>query len=149
MNNLPEIRDIQLPDGVSVFPLAYGWWIIMAALILALLSLKVFFWVLKTSRKHYALKQLKNINSGNQIDEAIRISELLRRICAVKYKQASALYGQEWIDFLNQHSTQKLSDEEAELLLFAPFMKQGDTKDILQNTTALKDFCKKWIGANL
>ena len=24
MNNLPEIRDIQIPDGVSFFPVAYG-----------------------------------------------------------------------------------------------------------------------------
>lgn len=23
MNNLPEIRDIQIPDGVSFFPVAY------------------------------------------------------------------------------------------------------------------------------
>lgn len=149
MNNLPEIRDIQLPDGVSVFPLAYGWWIILAAIILALLFLKAFFWISKTSRKHYALRQLKNINADNYIDEAIQVSELLRRICAVKYKYASALYGQEWIDFLNQHSTQKLSDEEAKLLLFAPFMKQENQKDFSQNSTALKDFCKKWIGANL
>ena len=27
MDNLPELRDIHLPsDGVSIFPLAYGWW---------------------------------------------------------------------------------------------------------------------------
>ena len=31
MNNLPEIRDIQIPDGVSFFPVAYGWWVVLAA----------------------------------------------------------------------------------------------------------------------
>ena len=32
-NNLPELRDIHLPDGVSAFPPAYGWWVILATII--------------------------------------------------------------------------------------------------------------------
>lgn len=28
MDNLPELRDIHVPDGVSAFPPAYGWWVV-------------------------------------------------------------------------------------------------------------------------
>ena len=40
-DNLPELRDIHLPDGVSAFPLAYGWWVIGLSIIGAIVLIKV------------------------------------------------------------------------------------------------------------
>ena len=55
MDNLPELRDIHLPtDGVSFFPLAYGWWGLLLLIVLLLVGIKVFFWLRKTSKKVYA-----------------------------------------------------------------------------------------------
>ena len=34
MDNLPNLRDIHIPDGVSAFPPAYGWWVMLLALLL-------------------------------------------------------------------------------------------------------------------
>ena len=34
MDNLPELRDIHLPEGVSAFPPAYGWWVILFGVLL-------------------------------------------------------------------------------------------------------------------
>ncbi|MBO5441721.1 MAG: DUF4381 domain-containing protein [Alphaproteobacteria bacterium] len=149
MNNLPEIRDIYIPDGVSFFPIAYGWWVLLIGSFLLFFMIKLLLLGIKKSKKHYALKTLKNINIANPVTAAIEMSELLRRICTVKYKEAAALYGQEWIDFLNKHTEDKLSGDEAKLLMYAPFMKEQN--NTFNETVAenLKAFCKNWIGANL
>ena len=48
--NLPELRDIHLPEGVSAFPPAYGWWVILGGILLLLLLTELFL-----SKKRYAL----------------------------------------------------------------------------------------------
>lgn len=149
MNNLPEIHDIYIPDGVSVFPLAYGWWIIFIGAICLLILFKFISWSIKTSKKYYALNKLKKIEVESPVEAAIKISELLRRICNVKFKTASVLYGDEWIAFLNEHANQKLSEKPAKLLVYAPFMDKKDKLYSTQTASELKEFCKNWIGANL
>lgn len=149
MDNIPEIRDIHIPDGVSIFPLAYGWWIILIGLVCLFLIVKLLIWGIKTSKKYYALNKLKKISVSNPIIGAVQISELLRRICHVKFKTALALYGSEWIDFLNQHSSVKLTDDSAKLLIYAPFMDQESTSYSQQTAENLKAFCRQWIGENL
>ena len=92
---------------------------------------------------------LNEITMENPITAAIKISELLKRICISKYKNASVLYGKEWIDFLNSHTTLKLTSTTANLLIYAPFI--GKTNNIYTATEVeeLKHFTKIWIGENL
>lgn len=148
MNNLPDIKDIQIPDGVSIFPLAYGWWIILGALLLCLFSFWFILKIIRASRKYYALKTLSNITIENPIAAAIAISNLLKRICLFKYKEAKTLYGKDWISFLNKHSKCALDDNAANLLMFAPFMNDNKTYS-QKDASSLKDFAKNWIGVNL
>lgn len=149
MDNLPEIRDIHIPDGVSLFPIAYGWWFILLGIICTVLLIKLIALAIRTSKRIYALKQLKNINTDNPVVAAIKFSELLRRICHFKFKEASALYGDDWIKFLNDHSSHKITDDCAKLLVYAPFMNSEDKSYSPQTAEELKAFCKYWIGANL
>ena len=149
MDNLPEIRDIHIPEGVSLFPIAYGWWFILLGLIGAIILIKLIALTIRTSKKIYALKQLKNINTDKPVVAAIKFSELLRRICHFKFKDASALYGEDWIKFLNDHTSHKIADDCAKLLIYAPFMNIDDKSYSSQTAEKLKTFCKYWIGANL
>ncbi len=149
MDNLPEIRDIHIPDGVSIFPLAYGWWVILAALAAAAIAARFILWAYQTSKKNYALKQLKQIDIAAPVKAAMEMSELLRRICNVKYKNASALYGREWIVFLEKHSAANLSAKAEELLLQAPFMQPNNKSYSIEDAQELQDFCESFIGANL
>ena len=139
MNNLPEIRDIQIPDGVSFFPVAYGWWVVLAAGVFAFMIIKIILKLRRISKRRYAFKELEEI------------SELLRRICILKYPEASSYYGEKWIDFLNQHTPSPLSPQAAKLLKFAPFMNGSENSRtyVPQDAESLKDFCRKWIGENL
>lgn len=149
MNNLPEIHDIYIPEGVSFFPIAYGWWIILGGLVALVLLVKFLLWGIKTSKKYYALRKLKKIEISSPVSAAVQMSELLRRICHVKYKEASTLYGEIWIDFLNEHSHNKISGDTAKLLIFAPFMDKTNKKYSQATAVELRDFCQHWIGENL
>ena len=39
--NLPELRDIHLPEGVSAFPPAYGWWVILGGMRINKISFRI------------------------------------------------------------------------------------------------------------
>ena len=149
MNDVPKIKDIYIPDSVSFLPLAYGWWVILAVIIFSFLLFILFLWINKTSKKYFALNQLKKININSPVIAAVQMSDLLRRICHLKFKSASSLYGKEWIDFLNDHSTKKISGDVANLLIYAPFMNQNDASYDEKTISELKTFCHQWIGANL
>lgn len=149
MDNLPEIRDIHIPEGVSYFPLAYGWWIILAIILGSILLARFIALGIRTSKRLYALKQLKEIDTGKPVSAAIKFSDLLRRVCHYKFKEASVLYGEDWINFLNEHTTLKISGDCAKLLIYAPFMNIDDKSYSTQTAEELKLFCKSWIGANL
>lgn len=148
-NNLPELRDIHLPDDVSAFPPAYGWWVLIggALIIFALLEAILFF--RKKSKKLYALRLINRIQEHNVVVSALQMSEILRRICVYKYKNAATLFGKEWIDFLNSHSKYKLEGKAAGLLVDAPYIAQNTQTYTAENAETLKNFCKNWIGENL
>lgn len=147
-SNLPDLRDIHLPsEAVSVWPLAYGWWVILLTIISILLLVWLTMFLRRKSKKIYALKILSSLRANNR-DSIIKMSEILRRICVYKYPQATSLFGQQWIDFLNLHCSHKISGSVADLLISAPYMKATsfiNTKDI----TKLRDFCSSWVGENL
>ena len=148
-DNLPELRDIHLPlTEISFFPPAWGWWVMLA--VLATLGVAV--WLIRTalrkSKKRYALRLLENARRPDPAS-AVKMSQILRRICVYKYKSAAALFGIDWIEFLNRHSKVKISGKAARLLLDAPYMnaasKSYDSSDIAD----LYRFCRSWIGENL
>ena len=148
-NNLPELRDIHLPQGVDFFPIAYGWWVILAG-ILGLVAL--FFlirFLRKKSKKLYALYLLKNITPTNPVIAAAQISVILRRICVFKYKEAATLAGNDWLQFLNAKTQKPLAGKAAELLLEAPYIPQNSKAFARADALNLQNFCKRWIGENL
>lgn len=150
MDNLPELRDIHLPsDGVSIFPLAYGWWGLLLLAIAMIFAVKIIFWFRKNSKRIYALYLLKRNASENSASAAVKMSELLRRICISRYPEAVSYSGKNWIDFLNNHAKQKLSKQTAALLLDAPYAPADSDLFAAENVADLRVFCQSWIGANL
>ena len=148
-SNLPELRDIHLPDGVSVFPPAYGWWVLLAGVILLFLLYELWLVIRRKSKKRYALRLLENVQPERVVDSARQISEILRRICVYKYPQAAVLYGREWIEFLKGHSKTPLDGREAKFLLDAPYMAVATTSYYPEDVEQLRKFCHRWIGENL
>lgn len=149
MDNLPELRDIHIPDGVSAFPPAYGWWIVLLIILLFPLIIRLFKTARQKSRKFYALSIVNKINGENAVIGAVKISELLKRICLYKYPEAVNMFGKEWIEFLKSHTKQHISEKAAELLSNAPYIAKDSAKYDKGNLNELKEYTKKWIGENL
>lgn len=148
-DNLPELRDIHLPSAdISVFPLAYGWWVTLAAVAAVCLAVWLVRLLLRKSKKRYALKLLENARRP-EIASAVKMSEILRRICVYKYKRAAALFGKDWIDFLNSRSKKKIEGKTAQLLLDAPYVNAGSRVYDSSDVAELYRFCQSWIGENL
>lgn len=150
MDNLPELRDIHLPDDeISFFPLAYGWWGILLLVVAFVVFFKLCLWARKTSAAIYARKLLKELKDDRSMSSVVKISEILRRICVRRYPQAVSLYGDNWIKFLNSRSKKQLDGDIAELLKNAPFMNINSVSVDIKKYQELWNFCYEWIGENL
>lgn len=148
-NNLPELRDIHLPaEGISIWPLAWGWWLIAAFIAVLFCGIWLYLLWQRKSKKLYALKLLSGLD-GKSPSAAVKLSEILRRICIYKYPQASALSGKQWLDFLNNHSRTKLDENASRLLLEAPYVNPQTSVYNPADFEKLKVFCRSWIGENL
>ena len=148
-DNLPELRDIHIPNDLPNFPLGYGWWIVVAVCILSFLVYKFVRLAVVKSKKRYALNLLKNITLDNVQKSASAMSEILRRICVYKYSEALILSGLDWVEFLNNHTKSKLDDKTAQLLIDAPYMPSNSKSYDIETLQNLRAFCIKWIGENL
>ncbi|NRA09372.1 MAG: DUF4381 domain-containing protein [Myxococcales bacterium] len=104
---LAGLRDIHLPEAVSIWPLAPGWWLLAAAVValglLALLERKR----RRTSVRRAALRELDEIAREAQegIDTALlarRLQALLRRLALVRIGrvEVARLHGESWFEIL-------------------------------------------------
>ena len=147
MNNLPELRDIHLPEKISLFPLGYGAVFLMALLICLILLAPYFRHLYLQSKKKYAFDFLNALTQKNMAS-VCKISELLRRICKIKHKKAVALYGADWAGFLNETSKEKLPKYQMNILINAPYAPLwNELSD--DDFNALKNFAKNWVESNL
>lgn len=148
-DNLPQLRDIHLPPDVSWWPIAYGWWLIVALVVLGGCLFHLIKYLRKKSKKLYAIHLLKNIQNDSAVLAISSMSEILRRICIYKYPQAVALTGKEWESFLLSKTKAVVSDKAKEILLNSPYMPK-DAKGISsQDVEEVRRFCASWIGENL
>ena len=114
-----QLRDIHLPDAVSWFPPAIGWWIVLAALIALIVALRALY------KRHKAKQAAAPINyrpalldelaqiqaqfeqSQNKQQLAIELSQLLRKTVIKesphKATQLAGLTGSAWLAALDQH----------------------------------------------
>jgi hypothetical protein len=109
------LRDLHLPDAISFWPLAPGWWIAIA---LALLGLGIALrrWLQARARgkaRRYALRQLDVIVSDydehrNLITFGANLSELLRRtmLAYAPRSNVAGLTGEEWLNWLDDDLAQ-------------------------------------------
>ena len=111
------LADIIVPKGVSIWPLALGWWLVLAMLIAIVIGLLITY---KQYRKKWgyrreALRLLKNYQQTLQDQSiAIKYLECLKRtaISAYPTQNIQALHGQAWVDFLNMQTPTPLFNEQ-------------------------------------
>ena len=106
MDPLTQLKDIHLPETVHNYPIAYGWWILLAVVIvIAVISIRTFIrHKRKTHAKRVAIKSLSQPATSN--DEIIT----LLKWAAIQYfpRQAIAqFHGKQLCEFLLKHLPEK------------------------------------------
>ncbi len=116
---LAQLRDIHLPEAVSLWPLAPGWWLLLAVCALGI-GLLVWWMLQKAHSKRYRKIAIAELEASYQNfqrndDPAAYISasqEILRRTALHRYPEQRAsiapLSGSAWISFLDSCIDQQL-----------------------------------------
>lgn len=106
---LQNLKDIALPSPISQWP-AYGWWLLLALVILGLIAVGIYFW-LRHRRLAYqreALTHLQTLENKrldySESELTTQVSELLKRVAMTREgrDQCASLSGDAWLTYLDQ-----------------------------------------------
>ena len=127
--DLSGLRDLHIPTEPSFWPLAYGWWVLLALVLLGIIALLVCWYLWQQRPVVYALKCQKQI--AKEPDDFYflkEISQLLKRVAIAAYgrPKIAPLSDQKWQDFLINVAPSIFTKDQAHLIAFAIY--QPDKK---------------------
>ncbi|WP_232048535.1 DUF4381 domain-containing protein [Legionella adelaidensis] len=108
---LAQLKDIHLPERIHWWPLAPGWYVLAAILVIALIfiSLLIYTQHKKGRPKREALGLLNKyedefLKDNDSQRACARISELLKRVALAYFprEQVASLKGEDWLIFLTK-----------------------------------------------
>jgi len=148
MDPLP-LRDIHLPDPVSGWPPAIGWW--MAAAVAVVLIVTAM-WLVRRWRRvtvtKLALRELDALQKDSTLattEKLRRLSVLLRRagLSAYPREEVAGLAGEAWLEWLDRPlGTPRFSQGAGRALLDAPYRPAGEA-----DMDGLMALCRDWLKA--
>jgi len=167
------LRDIHLPEPISWWPLAPGWWLVLAGIIFIV----GLYFIVKKIRYSRRLKRasrdefesIKNqyLNDKNENKLVKQLSIFLRRACISFYPRhdTAGLTGENWLNFLDgtlanarKQSSQttgvnsasfnsaNFNSDVGKVLLTAPYLPE-DSSNAHINADALLELCERWLKA--
>jgi apolipoprotein N-acyltransferase len=175
MEQTLPLADIHLPANISAWPPAIGWWLLallgIAIIVgvfywlkrhqkkwryrraaLALLSQHYQTWQAQQSQNESVETTKNTVNTDRNsapstIQCATRMMAILKRTALTAYGYDKAtLFGQAWVDFINQKTQQDIvSDELAEWMINQQYQKASTNQQDTVNITTLYRACEKWI----
>ncbi len=135
------LRDLHLPDAIGWWPLAPGWWLVLAMVVAVLVYLawRLFKrWQFHAPRR-YALRELARFEAEyrehrNPVTLGKQLSELLRRgmLAYAPREEVAGLTGDEWLAWLDEGMpVPYFHTEGGKSLLHLPYRDpQGDFSDV-------------------
>ncbi|KTD11643.1 hypothetical protein Lgra_1101 [Legionella gratiana] len=144
---LAQLKDIHLPTPIGWWPLAPGWYVVIALIVLIsiFISYRIYTNYRHAKAKKHALLLLMNYQKQYEKERNValasaHISELLRRVALAYYprEEVASLHGEDWLRFLNETGKGIDFNLVRNMLLDAPF-KTDQTLDLnpLFNTAQL------------
>ena len=146
-----QLRDVHLPEAISWWPLAWGWWVL---LVLIICAASTTIWLIKRSinKNRYrglATTELKSAfrqwnQDNNNMAYLQNANAILKRAVLHTTQQASLTTnsGQAWVELLNNWSAQTLSETSQNALAYGCYQANCDT-DIKAVHTELVTWLKK------
>lgn len=149
-----ELRDIHLPEPISWWPPALGWWLIAGSILFIIVAVFLFrYYQKKQALKKQVLAEFEIICTQYQQDKndlslLQSISTLLRRACISFYprSEAASLTGDAWLDFLDSTGNEKnFHSEWGQAIATAPYLSENSHIDI--DIEKLISLCDNWLKA--
>ena len=154
-----QLQDIHLPESASFWPLALGWWLLIAVVVVLIAWLIVKVLKRIKQRKYRAKifskfdvleKKLKTKPSNAVIAE---INTLLRQLAVTYYprNKIASLTGGDWLHFLDQSGgTQGFSRGAGRILIEAPYRleKEVENLNIKELIPLIRSWARKVVKAN-
>ena len=152
------LRDIHLPDAISWWPPAPGWWILLGILLVSATTVYLLRAIYLSRRlKRSALSELESIRqqyeqTRNQKQLVEALSILMRRasISFHPRSEAASLTGEHWLDYLDSTSKQPgFNNDAGQLLISAPYLPADhvESNESASHAEALVSLCENWLRA--
>jgi hypothetical protein len=154
------LRDLHLPDAISWWPLAPGWWFVIALAVAGLAYLLR--WYMRTrargAARRHALRQLDQLTADFELHhDAIRfsreLSELLRRtmLAYAPRGEVAGLTGDAWLAWLDRDfDGPRFQADAGRKLLELPYRKPDDdvsAMDLVDLLSAVRQRLATPVGA--
>jgi len=151
IQNSMALRDIHLPDAVSWWPPAIGWWILLTVILLTIYFIpKLYRWLTfiplhkVTNEAFLEIKdEYRQHQDNTQLVQSL--SKLLRQISMTYHgrEKVAHLTGEKWVGSLNTLTEKDyFSSELKNIIINAPYQKNNNI-----DTTELLDATQQWINA--
>lgn len=151
---LNQLHDIQLPDPVGWWPLAFTTWLMIFTLISTLIG--VLWYYLDAKRRNAyraeALQQLKTITLNNQLnacEQSAQINRLLKQVALTAFgrERTATLQSHAWIAFLKQTCDYINQPPNLNKAIELSYRKQTsysieETSELIQT---MSEYASKWI----
>ncbi len=131
------LRDLHLPDAIGWWPLAPGWWLVIALLAAAVGLLLHRYWQIhaRGAARRHALRQLNRLAAEyEQHRDAVTfgagVSELLRRtmLAYAPRPEVAGLTGDAWLAWLDRDFDEpKFQTDTGRKLLELPYRRHDDS----------------------
>ncbi|MBT8107935.1 MAG: DUF4381 domain-containing protein [Gammaproteobacteria bacterium] len=136
------LRDLHLPGDISWWPLAPGWWVLIALALIALGYLVHLYLQHRSgsAARRYALRQLNALTAefeqhGDAVAFSSSLSELLRRtmLAYAPRQDVAGLTGEEWLQWLDRDLDQpRFQGDTGRKLLELPYRRPDDELSALE-----------------
>lgn len=147
---MQQLHDIEGLDPASVWPLAIGWWVLIA---FGIVFFAIVFWLLNRRLNYLrswqkdAFRKLnhleRNLSSSTSRETIEFLSEYLRRIAMRRFprKECAGLVGDTWLKWLKTHDPKQFDwTEKGKLLIEIPYapvyvdLSVQEVKELIQAT---------------
>ncbi|MCW8830374.1 MAG: DUF4381 domain-containing protein [Gammaproteobacteria bacterium] len=149
-----ELRDIHLPEPISWWPLAPGWWFLLGGILFIILAVFLYQrYQKKQALKKQVLAEFETIRAQynkekNSTALVQSLSILLRRACISFYprSEAASLTGESWLQFLDSTGDEKaFSTNHGQLIASAPYL--AENTELNFDAEKLVSLCENWLKA--
>lgn len=152
---MEQLHDIEGLDAISHWPLAIGWWVLIA--LGAILTIAITYGIVhritfKRSWKNDALRKLDgleaNLTESTARETVITLSEYLRRIALRRFprNECAGLAGEDWLKWLSMHDPKQVDWEKKGALLievpYSPLNKSLPIREIKELIQAVRGWVR-------